>query len=49
MWLCPITEFICRYSNKINIKLNIADINQINNHYADGAYLRGQFYINKTL
>jgi len=30
----PITEFICRYSNKINIKLYIADINQINNHYA---------------
>ena len=30
----PVSEFICRYSNKINIDLNIADINQINSHYA---------------
>ena len=30
----PVTEFISRYSNKIKIKLNIADINHINSHYA---------------
>ena len=30
----PITEFISKYSNKINIKTYISDIQQINSHYA---------------
>ena len=30
----PVSEFITKYSNKINIKILIADINQINSHFA---------------